>query len=192
MQSINNEKPAREKILETSISFETERLSFVPAWNITPEQLSSQANDLEIATGIGHEFPHPYTVENAKWFLDNAKTNWESGREYNFAILDKTTNQFCGMIGFKERGAVVSNIGYWLGRDSWGRGMATETLTATINFIKSNYPKIKEIKAFAYKYNESSQKVLLKAEFKATGDKSTPGLLRNGQADESFTYSLNL
>lgn len=192
MQPISPEKPAREKILESNSTFESERLTFVPAWNITPEQLSLQANNLEIATGVGHEFPHPYTIDNANWFLSYAKTNWESGREYNFAILDKVTNKFCGMIGFKERSEVVSNIGYWLGKDFWGKGVASETLSTTIDFIKSSYPKATAINAFVYKYNQASQKVLLNAGFSQTGEKSSPGVLRNGQPDESFTYSLKI
>lgn len=192
MQLINSEKFVREKILESDSAFETKRLSFIPAWNIAPEQLSSQANDLEVASGIGHEFPYPYTIENAKWFLDYSKENWKSGREYNFAILDKTTKEFCGMIGFKLSGEVVSNIGYWLGREHWGKGLATETLKETVQYIKKNFTKVKQINASAYKYNLGSQNVIFKAGFEQVGERIASETLRNGQPDESFTYSLKI
>jgi [ribosomal protein S5]-alanine N-acetyltransferase len=186
--SPDSKKP--EKILPETTSFESARLSFVPAWEISPEDLTIQANDLDIATGIGEEFPYPYTLENAKWFLSFAQENWNKGREYSFALIDKQTKQFCGMIGFKERGLKVSNVGYWLGREFWGKGIATEALNQVIFFIKSEYPKVKSIDASAFKYNVPSQKVLENCGFTKMSEGNKDKLLRNGEKEETVNFTL--
>lgn len=178
-----------ENTLEKTESFSSDRLEFLPAWNVTLEDLRKNADDLDVASGIGPEFPNPYTIDDAKWFVNHSREAWESGEEYSFAIFDKETKEFYGMIGFKKEGNEIKNIGYWLGRSAWGKGFASEALHSTNKYIKLKFPDVQEVKAYAYKYNKPSQRVLEKSGFIIIGERDKPELLRNGEKFEDFIYS---
>ena len=176
--------------LEKNESFSSERLGFFPAWSVSVESLQRNANDSAVASGIGLEFPNPYTLDDAAWFIKFAKESWEKGTEYSFGIFDKETKEFYGMIGFKKDGEEIKNIGYWLGREFWGKGYASEALRAILVYLKTKLPGIQEIKARAYKYNKPSQRVLEKAGFVCVGENATTEVLRNGEKSEEYIYSL--
>ena len=182
-----------EKILDILVSPESARIVYMKPWEIDEEEFATQANDMEIAVGVGHDFPHPYTKENAVWFMNQAKKTWHNGSEYEFALREKTSNEFFGMIGFKVRGTEVTNIGYWLARKSWGNGYATEALQATIELIKKHLPEVNSIQASVYKYNTASQSVLEKNGFVLSGERRGPkDVLRNNQKDDSNLFTLTL
>lgn len=182
-------RTVKENMLEKNESFSSERLDFTPAWNIDLNDLQRNADDFDIANGIGVEFPNPYTAEDARWFVNHSLQQWESGKEYSFGIIDKETKEFCGMIGFKIQDNKIKNIGYWLGRNFWNKGVASEALKTTIEYIKAKFPDVQEIVAVAYKYNKPSQRVLEKNGFKIVEEKSNPELLRSGERFEEFVYS---
>jgi RimJ/RimL family protein N-acetyltransferase len=174
--------------MDKSETFSSDRLEFLPAWNVELEDLQTNADDFEVANGIGPEFPNPYTIEDAKWFVNHSKEVWENGEEYSFAIFDKEIKNFYGMIGFKLEGDEVKNIGYWLGRKAWGKGFASEALQETCQYIKRKFPNVQEIKAYVYKYNKASQNVLRKSGFTVIGERNKPEVLRNGEKFEDFVY----
>ncbi len=186
---MENRPEHMENGLEKTETFSSERLEFMPAWNVTLEDLQRNADDFDVANGVGPEFPSPYTTEDAQWFVNHSKDSWDSNEEYSFAIVDKETKEFQGMIGFKKDGNEIKNIGYWLGRAYWGKGFASEALQATIEYIKLKFPDVREVKAYAYKYNKPSQKVLEKSGFTIIGERDKPELLRNGEKFEDFLYS---
>ncbi len=182
-------RTTNENILEKNESFSSDRLDFTPAWNVGAHYLQRNADDLDIASGIGAEFPNPYTLDDARWFINHSKEEWESGKEYSFGMFDKEAKEFCGMIGFAIEGNKVKNIGYWFGRNFWNKGLASEALKAAIEYIKAKFPDVQEVTAVAYKYNKPSQRVLEKSGFEIVGEKSKPELLRNGEKFEEFIYS---
>jgi len=179
------------EILNENINFESERLKFIPAWNVQTDVLIQQANDQDIANAIGPEFPFPYTSTDAVSFLEYCKNNWKLGK-FTFAIIDKETGNFCGMVGIKKKEDIITNIGYWLGKSFWGKGVATETLITTLKFIKDNFRSIKSVHAYSYKYNLPSQLVLHKCGFVFVNEEDRNKTLKNGQADIIINFVLNL
>jgi RimJ/RimL family protein N-acetyltransferase len=183
--------------LEIDSTFESERLNFIPTWKIDAKEISQQANNLEIAAAIGNSFPFPYNETDAENFKSYTEKSWQSGEEFCFAIVKKETEKYIGNLGFKisENGETVENVGYWFGVDFHGKGFATESLKSVLDFIKEKFPKVKEVKAFAFSYNIASQNVLKKCGFKETGTlvrhKSEDEKLRNGQENKSVTFVLN-
>ena len=67
---------------------------------------------------------YPITRTDAEWFLAHVR----SGAEKAWVIDD---GELRGMIGLGEE------FGYWLERGSWGRGYATEAVSATIDWASS-------------------------------------------------------
>ena len=99
--------------------------------------LVRHANNLNVAKHLRDRFPHPYTRTHAFAFLTHAAA---SDAPANFAIV--VGGEAVGGIGY-VRGSDVerysAEVGYWLGEEFWGRGIATEALqiSHTISSRKS-------------------------------------------------------
>ena len=81
------------------------------------------ADDRDIWLNLRDRFPHPYTRADAEEWL-----SLQQGREPidNFAICD--TAGPIGGIGLTKREGDMrhsAELGYWLGKPFWGRGIAT-------------------------------------------------------------------
>lgn len=79
--------------------------------------------DWAVASRLGR-MPHPYGEENARFFLESIVP-----AELTWAIADRGADQMVGVIGLApcagdENGPI--QLGYYVGRDHWGCGIATE------------------------------------------------------------------
>ncbi len=89
--------------------------------------------------------------------LDAYDTEWALHRYGVWAVVDRESNTLLGMCGFVERG----EIGYIIGRASWGQGIATEAADACLwyGFTQLGF---EEIGAGALEDNAGSRRVLEK------------------------------
>src|SRR5947209_2779084 len=115
----------------------TERLILRPFSASDFEDVHSYASDPAVTryTSFG-----PNSPEDTREFLArceaNAASTDEVYRNYNFAISLRESGRVIGGTGFAidhpaHRGA---ELGYVLGQDHWGAGIATEAVTAVITF----------------------------------------------------------
>ena len=95
-------------------------------------------------------------------YIDNGIGRW--------AIIDKATNEFIGWTGLKLVKENINNqtnyydLGYRLIRKYWGKGIATETAKASIDY-GFNVLKLKEIIATIHCDNVASNNVAKKLGF---------------------------
>src|ERR1044071_1453890 len=86
--------------------------------------------------------PYPYTKESALGFLAlTAERSQKFGRLMDWAIR-KNENELIGMIGFQgtEHFAHGSDeIGFWLAKPYWGRGIMTEAVGAFVRLAFDDY-----------------------------------------------------
>ncbi len=105
--------------------------------------------------------PFPYTVSNAKRWIDYNKKISKSKniKEINFAI-DKN-GKVIGGVGFREMEKEQGEIGYWLGNRYWNRGIMTEAIKLFTDF---GFQKLKLTKIYApvFSMNKASARVLQK------------------------------
>ena len=90
---------------------------------------------------------------------------------YSFLIFKRDIHEFIGEINISnvQRGVIQScSIGYWISKDSVGKGMMSESLELAKSFI-FNELKLHRIEAACLPHNESSLKVLLKNGFIVEG-----------------------
>ncbi len=120
------------------------------------ELLVSRIGDWEVAKWLCN-VPHPYTEDDAEaWF----KTLHQ--KEFSLSIyLD---NSLIGGIGLAQDEDKLYEFGYWLGRDYWDQGYATEAGKGLLHYAaqKLSSPKIK---ANYMKGNVASANVLKKLGF---------------------------
>lgn len=76
------------------------------------------------------------------------------------------------------------HVGYWLGQEFWGKGIATQALA---DFL--NYDAVRPLYARVAKHNLASIRVLEKCGFQRAGEDNTP-LQPGGEAVEDWIMKL--
>jgi ribosomal-protein-alanine N-acetyltransferase len=92
------------------------------------DALHRHADNREVSKHLRDRFPYPYGMEQARTFL-----GWIARQPAQTVWAIEVNGEACGGIGIElhndvER--VSAEIGYWLGQQCWGRGIATAALTA--------------------------------------------------------------
>jgi [ribosomal protein S5]-alanine N-acetyltransferase len=148
--------------------------------------LVKHANNKNVSLNLMDVFPNPYSEEDAyKWFniVDISPVNTL------FAIV--VERKAVGGIGihFKEDVRRYSaELGYWLGEEYWGRGIATESVKQIIAFSFKNFD-INRLYASVFDWNLSSVRVLEKNNFKLEGI-LRKSIFKNGVYADELVYGL--
>src|SRR4051794_12345275 len=105
----------------------------VRSWRATDaEAVALHANNRKNWRNLRDAFPHPYTVADARTFLQSAMA-----RVPESWLAIAVDDQAVGGIGFTLRDdveRVSAEIGYWLGEAFWGRGIVSEALRAVTGY----------------------------------------------------------
>lgn len=81
--------------------------------------------------------PFPYTLEFAEGRLKLIQEGFRDRSRLVWVIQDRLTQEIVGEMGLHWREASQSmEVGYWIGVDFWGMGIATECLIAVLSFAK--------------------------------------------------------
>ena len=140
---------------------ETERLALLKPTLADVNAITRLAGDRRIAENT-RRLPHPYSQGHAVEFVRGIATN----RETVFLIEKDYTP--IGMVGVDWREPESPELGYWLGVDYWGRGLATEAARAVIDFTFEEFePEV--LKSGARVANPASRNVLEKCGFQWSG-----------------------
>ena len=113
--------------------------------------------------------PRPYTATDAAAFLALAQSAaQEYGHPVHFAIRDRA-GRLLGGCGFDA--LIVGHraeIGYWLARPFWGRGIMTDVVHSACQFALNKWQLVR-IAAFVFDFNARSARVLEKNGFVLEG-----------------------
>jgi RimJ/RimL family protein N-acetyltransferase len=139
---------------------ETERL-IMDTWQPEDwEQLKPIATDPEVMRYITGG--RPWSDEQIRMFVERQR-NLHLKRGYcRWRLSEKATGTmigFCG-IGF-WRDAADAEIGWWLARSHWGRGLATEAARSALHdgFERAQLPRVTSV---AYVENTASIRIMRK------------------------------
>lgn len=162
-------------------------LCAVREWRVADlDRLVRLADDREIWRNLYDRFPNPYTRTDGEAWL----TRVISQRPMtHFAI--EVEGQLAGSIGVNIGTDIHSRsgeIGYWLGREYWGRGIATEALKAFAPWSLASFGLIK-IYAGVFTWNPKSGNVLEKAGFRLEGH-FRKSAWKDGQAVDELYYGM--
>ena len=149
------------------------------------EALARYANNRKVWINLRDGFPHPYTMENARTFLQAV------GRQHPttfFAIASPV--EAIGGIGLSINADVhrlTAELGYWLGEPFWGKGIMTEVVTRFTDFCFEEFHLLR-IYAEPYAYNPASCRLLEKAGFELEG-RLRCSVIKDGQITDQFLYA---
>ena len=128
--------------------------------------IAELANDLGVA-GMLSTMPFPYGQADAETWL--AKAMQADPRSRADFVIEHREFGVMGVIGVSEDEPRRPIMGYWLGRSFWGRGYATEAVSAALRWAKGDWRK-NVVWAGHFADNRASGQVLCKAGFLYTGD----------------------
>ena len=138
--------------------------------------LARLADDKEIWRGLRDVFPHPYGLGDALAFIGLCE---RMDPQTYFAI--EVDGELAGGIGYTSRTDVErigAEVGYWLGRAFWGRGIATAALRLLSARAFDADPELRRLWAVPFVTNTASARVLEKAGY------TREGLLRQSAIKE--------
>ena len=120
------------------------------------------ADDWEVAKQTAN-LPFPYGDAEARHFVEQALCAAGAGKEFVFAIIRRNDATLIGLIGLVADVAPMET-GYWIGRDFWGRGYASEALAAMLDYSR-NILCARRLDAVVFDDNAASIRVLIKCGF---------------------------
>jgi RimJ/RimL family protein N-acetyltransferase len=131
--------------------------------------------------------PFPYKREDAVEYIKANQMRLKKNKGYGFSIADKATNEVIGGISlFKlDIDDRKAEMGYWLTRRLWGKGIIPEAVYITAKFA-FNRLKLHRVYANTFEQNIASQRVLEKCGFKLEGVHRQAMRKRGRYHDEMF------
>ncbi len=165
----------------------SERLFLRPGWPEDWEELLAQIGDERVVKNLARA-PWPYTARDARNFASQP----QDPRCPHFLITLPTSAEparIVGSVGLAGDGEDVL-LGYWIARDHWGKGFATEAARAVLSLARTLGHKQLLAKHFAD--NTASERVLRKVGFRPTGEIRPAYNLARGCALPALVHAVEL
>jgi [ribosomal protein S5]-alanine N-acetyltransferase len=150
------------------------------------DNIVRHANNRKVWINLRDRFPYPYTINDARNWLESVIGLQP---ETHFALA--VGGEAVGAIGFSlqpDIGSRSAEIGYWLGEEFWGRGIATEALVAVTDLAFANHDLCR-LHAHVFEWNPASARVLEKAGYTCEG-RLRKSCTKEGQTIDQFMYAL--
>jgi len=165
----------------------TERLLLRPGWAEDAPELARAIADEQVVRNLATA-PWPYALADAEAFLAAPR----DPAMPSFLINERTDGapRIVGACGLGRRPSGAVEMGYWIARQHWGKGFATEASRALIDIAK--VLKLPRLEASHFVDNPASGRVLEKLGFVATGMSAARYSCARGGEAISRIYRLSL
>ncbi len=119
------------------------------------------AGEFDVAAGTLY-IPHPYPTGEAERWIGTLSAAFEAGILAQFAITELDTDELRGSMGLQlSNEHDAGELGYWIGRDFWNQGLATEAARAVLRYGFEELQR-NRISAHHFAENPASGRVLQK------------------------------
>ncbi|RYP50426.1 hypothetical protein DL769_010949 [Monosporascus sp. CRB-8-3] len=179
---------ASSHVIPDTAIFVTDKCYCRPYLDTDAEASAEAANDPNIARWMRDAFPHPYRLEDAEnWIrITNSRP---FVREFAIIALDGT---FLGGVGVTPRTDVESRtyeMGYWVGKKHWGKGIATAAAGGLARWAFATFPDLLRLEARVYGGNVGSDIVLRQTGFLKEGV-LRQAIFKDGKMLDQVVYGL--
>lgn len=161
--------------------------SIIRDWRTGDEKLLvHHANNIKVWRNLRDIFPHPYTMADAKFWIEKASTEKPLT---NLAI--EVEGEAAGSVGIMLQTDIFrrsAEIGYWLGEEFWGRGIVSEAVRAMAEYAFTNFDLVR-LYASVFEWNIASMRVLEKAGFQFEA-RMRKAVTKDGQTVDDMVYAL--
>jgi RimJ/RimL family protein N-acetyltransferase len=165
-----------------NVTLQTSRFILRPSQADDAEPIARHLNNFEVSGNLAR-VPFPYHLSDAKAWL-NTRLPDLPAEATNFAI-DLPGEGLVGQVGF-HRGPAGPIIGYWLGQPFWGRGIMTEAVVASLDWLFSVSPE-PVVYSGVFHFNAASLAIQAKLGFTQTGRSTLLCLARGAEVEHIDT-----
>jgi RimJ/RimL family protein N-acetyltransferase len=144
----------------------TDEIALRPWTSEDLDELVEALQDPEIPRWT--RIPEPYTIDEGRAFLEHSQGSWADGTGANFAVVDRATDRLLGSIGVRFHEGTAASVGYWVARDTRGRGIATAALRLIAHWLLREL-MLERLELVTDPENVASQRVAEKAGFQREG-----------------------
>ena len=146
------------------------------------------ANNEKIANNLRDAFPYPYTMQDAKSYVESCIANGDVRQMCRAIVVD---NEAVGSIGIFVGNDVYrksAELGYWLAENYWNRGIMS---TAIKQLCKTAFEQYDIARIFAepFSHNIGSRKALENAGFSLEGTMKK-SVFKGGKMYDYCMYAL--
>jgi len=149
------------------------------------ESLVKHANNRKVWLGLRDKFPHPYTSEDARKFLE-ATVKFEPIKDFCIEVNGASVGGIGIHLGIDVH-RHTAELGYWLGEEFWVRGIMTEAVGAFSDFCFDTF-SLRRVYAEPFANNRASARVLEKAGFVFEGCLKNL-VMKDGKLLDSLLYA---
>jgi ribosomal-protein-alanine N-acetyltransferase len=155
-------------------------------WELSDaDDVAKYANNEKIACNLRDVFPYPYTIQDARGYIESCLTA-DKTKQLCYAIV--ANHHAVGSIGVFLGTDVYrksAELGYWLAEEYWGKGIMTEAVRKICGKAFDVFD-INRIYAEPFTHNIGSRKVLEKTGF------VLEGIMRSGvcKGNQIFDYCM--
>jgi RimJ/RimL family protein N-acetyltransferase len=142
----------------------TPRLLLRPGFTEDAPALAAAIADKAIVSNLA-TVPWPYRMRDAEAFLASPRDPLLP----SFLIFERTEAELrlVGSCGLGRRPSGAVELGYWIARSHWGRGIATEACTALVDIARTL--GLPSLEGSHFTDNPASARVLAKLGFEPVG-----------------------
>ena len=165
----------------------TERLLLRPGFPEDAPALAMAIGDERVVKNLA-VVPWPYSVRDAEAFLAAPRDPVLP----SLLITERTNGapRLVGACGLGRRSSGAVELGYWIAKSDWGRGIATEACTALVDIARTL--RLAALEASHFLDNPASGRVLEKLGFAPTGIVAPRLCCARGEQVPARLYRLQL
>lgn len=149
--------------------------------------IAKYGNNTQIADNMRDRFPSPYQKEHADFFISSVLSP-----EYKDMVNAIEINgEAAGVISLLLKDDVhrlSAEIGYWLGEEHWGKGIATEAVKAITDYAFENTDLVR-IYGIVFQNNRASATVLENAGYRFEGTQRK-AIYKNGVVLDALVFAM--
>jgi len=135
----------------------------LPRFDDAP-QLISIINDRDVVANLAH-VPYPYDDYAAREFIQNTYEKIKNKLAFHLFIENRATRELIGGIGWDMGDG---EIGYWIAKQHWGQGYATEAMQLAIGYCRTKNLCV-GLRSIIAEDHAASRRVVEKCGFELTG-----------------------
>jgi RimJ/RimL family protein N-acetyltransferase len=147
--------------------------------------IAQLANDRDVWLNLRDRFPHPYELAHGEAFVASAA---KEDPPTNLAVcVDNRAVGSVGIILGKDIDRVSAEIGYWIGKPYWGRGITSAALHAATEYAITTF-QLTRVFAIPFTHNLPSIRVLEKAGYVREGTMKQSAI-KDGVVQDQYLYA---
>jgi RimJ/RimL family protein N-acetyltransferase len=153
------------------------------------ESLVANASHADVSRGLRDHFPYPYTGDDGRaWLTRTIDDRERNQHDLTWAI--EFEGAAVGGVGVhlgRDVHRHSAELGYWLGRQYWGRGIMTAVLGTFVDRAISAF-RLHRLHATVYANNPASMRVLEKIGFEREGVQKS-AVVKRGELLDIIVYA---